>query len=270
MKLLIPTDFSDCSLKAIDYAVLNFSNRPDVEFVLYHSIQTPQAGATMMKSLESEMLAMSQDSMNELVGALKQKYSEEAFTQLIEFTSISQRVADIDEGEYDYVIIGTTGASGTIGNLLGSNATAVVKNSVIPVIVVPKESKIESVDKVMFATDFENEKYRSRVQKLAKFIKDFDAKLHILYVSTKDNDVDTIENPAEFDELKKAGVSYEIDIAFAPLETLESTILDNADFENMDTLALIPHHEGFLKSLFHRSMTRQLTMHSKIPVLILK
>lgn len=270
MKILIPTDFSDCSLKAIDYAVLNFSNRPDVEFVLYHSIQAPQAGATMIKSLESEMLSMSQESMNELLGALKQKYSEETFTQLIEFSSISQRVADMDDGEYDYVIIGTTGASGTIGNLLGSNATAVVKHSVIPVIVVPNESKVSSVNKVMFATDFENEKYRPRLRKLAKFAKDFSAKLHVLYVSTKDNDVDSIDNPAEFEELKNAGVDYEMDIAFAPLETLESTILDNADFENMDTLALIPHHESFLKSLFHRSMTRQLTMHSKIPVLILK
>ena len=51
--------------------------------------------------------------------------------------------------------MGTTGATGAKGILLGSNASNIVKHATVPVLLYPNDCGINSTKKIVFATDLE-------------------------------------------------------------------------------------------------------------------
>lgn len=53
-------------------------------------------------------------------------------------------------------------------------------------------------------------------------------------------------------------------------ENVEEGINDFIATHPCDMLAVMPKHNGFLESLFHKSVTRSLTMHAHLPLLVLR
>ncbi len=268
MKIYIPTDFSDCAKDALKFAIKNFGSS-DNEFFIEHCIQVPHAGATVILSIEDTLMKEAEKDMEALKKDLMQSYGQEKLNFNIRVADLPSIAHKFKSDQFDLIVMGTTGASGLMENFLGSTASKVVSNAVIPVIAVPAGVDHE-ISKMMFATDFKNDKFKSKVEKLAYFVEKLKCKLSIFYASIGDASSHIKDNPPEFEVLHEKDIEYELEIDFATKSDLEECILDNAKYEDADMLAVIPHHEGFLQSIFHKSMTRQLTMHTDIPILIVK
>ena len=89
----------------------------------------------------------------------------------------------IEDKKADLIVMGTKGAAGLKEIFVGSNTEKIVRGSRVPVISLPKASKIESVRNIVFPNSLreEDEELTLHLKSLQNFFK---ATLHIVYINT--------------------------------------------------------------------------------------
>jgi nucleotide-binding universal stress UspA family protein len=142
---LVPIDFSEYSLHALDYAV-ELAGKLDARLTLLHVIQSlPVGGADMgvtlpyayIENLEAE-LRRSLESYRERITA-KGLLSDSVIVHGVPF----QEIIEIAKArQVDLIIMGTHGRTGLLHVLLGSVAEKVVRLAPCPVLVTRRPTDI--------------------------------------------------------------------------------------------------------------------------------
>lgn len=271
-KVLVPVDFSENSIKACHFSAINFGDMPNIEITLLNLIRTPTAGAVTLETMAVVNDQKNRSEMQDLLKLMSGYYPNIEWDTAIEFGFMDDVMHNLTKGDQvDLVVVGTTGNSGIVGNLMGSNATQIVKSSNCSVIVVPNEHKPKKVEKLIFASDFKNENSIEPIRKLAWMTAMLKATIDLVHVSRGSNkELDAEGDMPELSLLSDRNIGFRMHFAIEQKERIEDVIICEAHELKSDLIAVIPHHEGFLKGLFHHSVTRGLTLHSDIPVFIIR
>ncbi len=144
MNILVPTDFSDTSLHALDYAV-SLAAKLDARIHLIHAIGTPtfgipELGLAWATVNMPEAVRLSQTKLDALVAAHK------SLAQFGESTIATGDVRDdileaAERVHADMIVIGTHGRRGVSRALLGSTAESIVRTATCPVLTVRTKGK---------------------------------------------------------------------------------------------------------------------------------
>ena len=109
-----------------------------------------------------------------------------------------------------------------------------------------------------------------KVDYLRDFAIDLGSIIDVLYVNQNANEKPdiamAIDSMRVDNKLKDVYHNFEV----VENENVEEGINDFISTHPCDILAVMPKHHGFLEGLFHKSMTRSLTMHAHLPLLVLK
>jgi nucleotide-binding universal stress UspA family protein len=138
-KILVPTDFSDCSKKALAYAV-PLAEQHHAEIVLLFVAPSPayaggEYGIIDCSALNAELCATGQKRLEELVvDAIQNKVPTETIVRAGSATAEIVNVAETLPA--DMIVISTHGYSGLKHVVLGSVAEHVVRHAPCPVLVV--------------------------------------------------------------------------------------------------------------------------------------
>lgn len=146
-KILVPVDFSDCSRKALRYA-LAFARQFSAQVVLLHVVHVNYTGIEFglidFPVLEEEMAKNARKSLEEMAGT---EVGGSAPVEVV--VRVGQTVREIAdaarEAETDLLVISTHGNTGLKHVLLGSTAENVVRYAPCPVLVV-REHEHEFVE----------------------------------------------------------------------------------------------------------------------------
>jgi nucleotide-binding universal stress UspA family protein len=257
MHILIPTDFSDGAKQAIDFAILSF---PNAKFTLIHTINPHQSGSTMMVNVNQEILDSTRPEMEKLVKELQSEQKNLNIKGYVEIGLFTQTLNEIVKAyKVDLVVLGTKGASGLQEILIGSNAATAIKNVITPIIVVPKNAKTHEVKNILLTSDYNNENEKNIINLVDE---NFNAKTELLHVK--------IPNETINEEYTKKAKELGPKISIVEAENAEQAILSHAHENNYDLIILTPKDRGIIRNLFHHSVTKKLSMHSDIPLLIWK
>ncbi len=273
--ILVPTDFSRLSKVGITYAV-SLAKKIDASVILLSVINASASSNTLKnwKKLEEEMVNTAQQEADQLLSEIKSQGGKVhvSYQSILGFP-----IADvIDEfavkNKVDLIVMGSKGAKGLKKALLGSNATAVIDASHVPLIVVPGEADFKQIKKLVYATDMQNLQKEIRV--VARFASLFDAHIHVLHVvqgeSSKKN-VEKVER-GKFQISNEAALVSETKYPKIHLHVVENkNIAEAVDTfvldQKADLLVMFTHRLDFYEKLFGKSVTRQLAFHSKVPML---
>lgn len=140
-RILVPIDFSECSRKALDYA-LGFARQFQAELFLLHVVTPPFAygeyGVVDLASVESEMHEAAIGQLNQLsrdqVGETTRCTNRIASGQIM-----TEIVGLAREENIDLLILSTHGRTGLRHVLLGSVTEQVVRHAPCPVLVVREQ-----------------------------------------------------------------------------------------------------------------------------------
>lgn len=261
MNILLPTDFSYNSRKAIDYALNCFSN---ASFNLLHIITPHQAGATMVVDINEELKKANQPKMDEFISELQEKHPKCNINGRVEIGMFVQTIIEeAEEKNINLIILGTKGSSGIKEVLIGSNAADAVKNVKLPMLIVPENSQISCPQQILLSSDFSSKSQEIESTLIDVIREYFKTDLDLLHVfSSKDKTPNV--NYSDLMEKK------EVDIHVVSAENIEEAILNYAHEKQYDLIALVPKDRGIIKNLFHHSVTKKLSMHSDIPLFIWK
>ena len=164
------------------------------------------------------------------------------------------------------IVMGTTGASGLRGVLLGSIAGGVISSSQTPVFVVPLKATFLNKARFAFATDFKLSVSKSSLQIMREMLNLQHTGLNIVHVLSEPHKHPDKRNEEAFSE--KLGTIphnfhylHDKNVVQAIHNFLEST--------DCNGLVAIAHEHSLLHKLFAKSVSRSLAHHTKVPILVL-
>ena len=266
--IIIPTDFSKNASAALDFAISNF-NDADTTFWLTHVYRMPYSGAVVSIDLDNLLKEDREEDLRDELNAARVKFPGLKITgHAIQGTFVDVIPKIVKKEAIDMIVMGTTGATGAKGVLLGSNAANIVKNSKVPVLLYPNGCGVSSMKKVVFATDLEHVKGYETFQPIRQIVKETGAELDILHLEDGENY--PIEDTRESLLLDAIFVDLPHGFYVKELKHAEEDILDYAHDVKADLIVVVARNYGFFERLVHRSTSRKLSMLTNVPLLILR
>lgn len=164
------------------------------------------------------------------------------------------------------IIMGATGATNNIKKWFGSVSTKVMNEAECPVLLIPRNATYKEIKKVAYAYDDPNLDQKV-FESLGNFCNDLGAELHLIH----------IDDEAKIDggmRLKQLFNETYPDLAVSLSAINSSDVIEGLDHftENnqISILAMATKSRTFVEDLFHYSMTKEMAIKSKVPLLILK
>jgi len=149
--ILVPTDFTECSLKALSYA-LSFAKQFGGKILLMHVVESVPV-MTQDAMLESSMLTIAEHEESEKrLRRWQREAMAEASVNTLTCDGVPwQRIIEVArEKNIDLIVAGTGGRSGLARVFLGSTAERIVRHAPCPVLVV-REREHDFVGSVALA-----------------------------------------------------------------------------------------------------------------------
>lgn len=244
--ILVPTDFTDSSIFAINAAV-GLSRKLDAELILLHVLEDPEDADELADKVE-QVLKMTE--LEDVVHHFNQVTGD-----LIE--SITNQPADI-------IVMGSEGANGLESFFVGTNSEKVAKKADCPVIVVKAKTDLTAINKIVFPTNM-NREDDQMIEEL-KFVQElFGASVHLIKVF---DDTITLQRDVE-KRLRDFAEFHQIsDYAVAALEGIDEgdMIMGYAEKVKADIILMATHDRKGLDRVFAGHISGEVINESTIPI----
>ncbi|HZG01261.1 MAG TPA: universal stress protein [Chitinophagales bacterium] len=275
-RILVPTDFSDISLNALDYAAM-IANTSDAEVTLLHVYESPEQNTNINFALNiNEILEKGiNDKIADIKATNKNLWGIKFKTKVVN-GRVYNVIHDVAKSlKIDLIVMGTHGVSG-IKDLnkfiMGSNAFRVVNHAPCPVLTI--RDKATSIRFKDIVVPIDNTKETKKKIDLAiQWAKDFNATVHLialtaffdeLFIEIKDmkkmvNDIEA--------KLDKAGVPYVSKMIRH--QRISESVLSYSKKIKADMVFIVTGQESGIGEMLLRSAARTVISESHAPVLCL-
>ncbi len=268
-RIIVPTDFSPCSMSALRVAV-ELAKKIDAVISIVHTYAIPIYGFTsgqlmydgvelgkIKGEIDEELDRIAQ--MDFIQGQTVEKYllPEYSVDQIVEHETL--KTADL-------IVMGTNGASG-FKEVLGSNAERMIRKAPCPVLAVREGAeKNFNIRNVVFASTFYGEVY-DRFPTIKKFVDLFDAKLHLLHVNTPSDFMTTDYSDNLMNSFVEKFGLINATVNIYNDSSVEDGVINFARRMEADLIALETHGRTGLNHVFGGSIAEDVANHVHIPVL---
>lgn len=270
-KILVPTDFSEASESALDYAA-EIARLTTAKIILLHVYTIPVLLADPILSippfegLEEDYMKLLQEKSSRL---RSKKGKNLEIDCIYREGDIEAEIAGVAEQEdIDLIVMGIRQKDFLTEKIIGSITTSLLMRATCPVLAIPKELKFTKVKRIVFASDFL--KTDSEILKPLKvFVQLFHAEVYILnVVQSLLNVSDTEEALNALDihqKLKEVRHFFHDVHADDIVEGINKFI---REYE-IDMVVMIPRKHSRFVNFFREPRTKKLAFHASVPLLAL-
>jgi nucleotide-binding universal stress UspA family protein len=276
-KILIPTDLSVNASNAVRYA-LSFSKSMPVELVFLHvthpMLDLPDTSLEFYDPIvfqdEKEQKSYVQKQLDSLFNEMNIATEEIKYSIELRIGFAGDEIAiTAKKLGCDLIIMGTQGASGLTKLFLGSVTYSVIKKSEIPVLAIPVGCTFQTPEKIVFATDYEGISNKKTLTPLFDIANGFDSKVLMFHAIESKEPIAAYIEELQVWKAEKNFHHLKHTNSIATCEDVTEGIIEFAEENTADIIAMIPHSYNFIKNLIHKSKTKELAMVSKVPLLVL-
>lgn len=273
-RILLPTDFSDNALQAMNYALQIFEAQ-ECTFFLMHTYTPPVyhteylIGSPGQIGLGDVMHETSLTQLEQLQVQLAAKYQnpKHGFVVHTAFnTLVNEVIQTIDNEEIDLVVMGTKGATGAKEILLGTNTVHVIKKATCPVIAVPPNFGYEAPKEILFPTDYEIRYCKEKFGALLTIARQHRSRINVLHVRTG-------YDLNEFQEKNKSQLESLLGSQGLFHEMPDSGVIDAINSfqirEKINFLVMVQNKHTFLERLFIEPVIKKVGFHITVPFMVI-
>ncbi len=280
--IIVTTDFSSTALNAAEYAT-NMALGIHANLLLLHVFQTPVlyskvpltvSGESIMQvaTNEEHIKIEAEKGLEQLKNELTKKTGGKIDIETeMRFGVFYDELKTLCKRIQPYaVIMGSQGTTATERLFFGGHTVFAMKHLKWPIITVPPDAKYSSVQKIVLACDFDeviDVIDLAPIDEIKKMVHDMNAELHILNIGKK-----KIFNPdLVFDSglLKEKLAELNPVFHFISTDDTDEGIIEFTEKNKIDLLIILPKRHDLLDKLIHKSHTKQLVLHSHVPVMAL-
>jgi nucleotide-binding universal stress UspA family protein len=270
--ILIPTDFSDAAKEAFKYGV-RLAQRIKASVQVVHIIQENLVDMNADNYVLTDKRVMEEalTAFVTLPHTTRWGVLPDIETQAYEYKGeIGDKIIELSKcSAIDFVVMGSTGEGHVIDKGFGTTASYVAQNAFCPVLLVPHGKTYRNPKRLLFAHNLDQPTQIATLERIAFIAKCFDAKVHNLFVNTHSAQDAEIENL-----VRREWQLFETErFAFKTVIVKNKSILDTiqryAVAHHIDMVLISTVHRPFLQQVFRESLTKQIALTAKVPILIL-
>jgi len=277
-KIIVPTDFSNLSQYALDFAV-QLAKPLDAEVIVLHLEEVPLGDLSLHLSGEASGGSLSDDA---LYNAQLFRANNRKIEMLLEpFSDSEVKIGGrqygggfingmkhfLDKNGGDLVVIGTSGEESIQEFFSGNHTEQLIENINVPIISI-QDRQFHRIDEVVLGLDIEDEKYTKQVlEKVKHIVEPLNATLHIVDITKSKNDETLLEQLNK--TAKIAGLkNYLVDV----IEDHKSSqaLMDYAEGTDAGLIILLSEAKGGINRFINPSFAAKLTKQSSVPILTIR
>ncbi|MEO8151029.1 MAG: universal stress protein [Bacteroidia bacterium] len=271
-KILCPTDFSDASTNAIEYAAKVAQRMSSTITMLNVQHIYMGEGVSLFTGGERESAQeakVTAERMKEYCTEINKTFNVSVNYEIIPTMGSFENIVADESDKFDLIIIGTNGVDNLNQFYLGTHSYRVAKKTTVPVLIIPDGSIYNELSNIVFASDY-NKGDELLLKQLKEFSEVFNLQLRVIHISEKDT-TQSLESYQAFCNLTKEALNDTGKITFERIISYNGAdALDNFMIKTQaDMLAVSFKEQGFLYSLFHKNLIKYLTALENYPMLIL-
>ena len=273
-RIAIPTDFSDNAYKAAYFALELFKGQP-CRFYLTHTY-TPafyraeyllhSPGQIGLGDFYQERVMRKLRKFQKQL-ELKAPDSHEFFCHAA-FNSLAEELNDMGRKEsLDLIIMGTQGATGAREVLFGTHAVQVLHKASCPVLVVPEEAEVASLEHILFPTDYIPDYDALPLKTVFQLLERPGVTLHVLHAYTAEDSKPNRQRARK--QLEALLAPYRSEFTETGETGIVQAINQYASKVPVQLLVMVRNKHSFLENLLVTPVIDLIGFHSKIPFMVL-
>ncbi|SDB29163.1 Nucleotide-binding universal stress protein, UspA family [Flavobacteriaceae bacterium MAR_2010_188] len=273
--ILIPTDFSQNSWNATEYA-LSFFHGKNITFHFLHVIISTSK-VRNNKPINAEVLETEDipESLKLQMKLWEENAEELAKDEKFNFSPIILKSAFIEGirnyikiNKIDYLIMGSRGVSGLEDTIVGSKTGAVIKRIKCTTLVIPEQATFKKPINIGFPTDLNAPNKNRAMRSLLKIVSIYHSSIKVIRVAqTQKALTESQNNHREVlkEQLKKTHNSFHL---------IENPNLDNSldsfiSSMKIDMIALMAKNLNLFQRILFKVPLENISYHLYIPLLVL-
>jgi len=275
-KILLSTDFSKNAWQAIKYATELYKNE-ECTFYILNVFSATENILESLLNLEpgSELYEMAKNKSEQGLSIILDKLIinensniKHQFKTISVFNNIIEAIKQIvEQKDIEMIIMGTKGETYSKTTVFGSTATYVMEKARnCPVIVVPQNAKTTLPKEIVFPTSYKTHYKRRELNYLTNLAKKCEATIAILHISEYELSKRQKENKQLLEDILE-GTNYKFHtLSHYSVITSVNIFIESRD---SDMVAFINKKHAFFGSILTNPMVKDLTFHSKVPILVM-
>ena len=271
--ILLPTDFSNNSINAIQYALELFKGERCEFYILNvqkassfvsDDLMTMHSSTTIYQNL----IESAKTSIKSIIVDLKKKYKSDnhVYHSIVDYDNFIDAINQIVKTKnICLIVMGTKGATGAEKVLFGSNTARVMQRCNCPVLAIPDNCKFKNLVKIAFTSNFLTLYKKAELKPLITLAEKFNSKIDVLHLTKGEHLTVGQENNRAFLDECFSNLSHEfINLANSDLfKTIEHYLL----FNDINLLAMMSRKHSFLERLFTKHNVETFAFKVSVPFL---
>jgi len=268
--IIAAVDFSEASFNAVSYAAY-LCNAFNSKLIVVHAYSGTEAiddiPLTEIYDSSGDLEEANQKFLKSQMDALVRKFTIKISGVIKKGkpTNVICQVAQ-EEGA-SFIVMGMKG-KGKSNSVFGSNTTAMIGKTQLPLIVVPENATYQPIENIAVAIDFKDKVPASKYPVLNQLIKKYDPFLQILNVQKKGSNL----SPQFVADKIRSGLmwdKYNHSFNIISDDDVQKGINNFLKKTPVDMLAMVAKKHRLLERVFQKSYTRAMSRQTKIPLLIM-
>ncbi len=273
-RIVCPTDFSECSLNAIEYAA-KLGEMYKADLILFHVPDKDDYQKLAAGELNnSDQFSFIQKKLDNLVKTVEEESIGKGLAsckgEILEGKTVKSILTYTSDFKADLIVMGTEGVNDFKTNYIGTRTSKLVERSDIDVFVIPRKVFFKKPKKFVYATDYLEED-KVAIQKIIHMADFFDSEIDIVHVSSKDKTIDKSLHQTMVQEIKPF-VKYEkVNYVLKSYRDEPGLGLENYLITAKgDILVTLSTKKTWFEQIFTNNLSRKMSYFINKPLLVLK
>lgn len=267
--ILVPTDFSTNANNALKYANA-FAQAAKNKLVLLNVYKPIVGKYNIIPGIIAEETATAKKESKKKLMSLCNKYVKTSCTELVEVGDPTDEIMEAaQKNKSSLIIMGTHGATGLNRILFGSNTSAVISKSNIPVLAIPQRYRFRKIKTIVYASDLKNAV--NELKHLISIAKPLNATIEILNL---DYGWGSNAEKKKLLERKIKSLSYKkiklVEQKANIEQTMSEQIKKYLKKRKSEIFAMFPEEKSWFDKIFISSKTEELAYQLKVPLLSIR
>ncbi|TGV04336.1 universal stress protein [Flavivirga rizhaonensis] len=275
--ILLPSDFSENSWNAIQYAI-NFFEKEICNFYLLHvnrfdNVMINDAPyIAPEETIEDVYTKPAKLQLRKILKRITQQFSpnkKHKFYTVSDFGFFIESIRKhVEDKNIDCIVMGTKGASGLKKIIIGSNTGDVITKVKCTTLAVPESAQFVKLEEMAFPTDFSLTYDIQILQPLLEILETSKSALRILHISKKKMHLngDQTKNRELLDDYFS-----DLDHSFYYLtnKKVEDAIQCFVESRNINMICMVAKNLNYFQHILFHSKVEEISYHTEIPFLVL-
>ncbi len=275
--ILLPTDYSENSWNAIEYA-LNFYKTQECIFYILHVnrlsnvVTNDSPFIPTQDVIEDVYTKPAKKQLRKLLKKILLKFpnnDNHKFYTLTDYNFFIESIRkNVEEKKIDLIVMGTKGATGFKKLIVGSNTGDVITKVQCTTLVVPENAKYSDPKEIAFPTDFSLFYNIETLKPVTDILDQTNAAVRILHISKKNEKLNTSQSKNK-EILEDYFLDYNHSFHFLSNKKVEDAVQCFVESRDVDMIAMVGKNLNYFQQILFHSRIEEISYHTDVPFLVL-